>query len=334
MDNSFQASGTDHGRETSMIQSAERIFVMGHESPIGSALVRQLIHVGHPHNQILVRSPSEPMWTDQESVCEYLAAQQLDMVYLIDSACSEADDRTHPAHAKSGERFLPPSAMIKAAFNAGVGRLMHVATAATEPAALQRDDVLNASDLDYRRVLTCEPYGPYWPGRAPLKMPPAARLIERLLHQFSTALVCGADPVTIKANPGDRLELMFVNDIAEAIVQVMDAPRCVLNAHAPTPTVHIEIGADNDVEVVDLVRAVAAAAGFRGGWKFEATHPSQAGRRLDNSVLAGLGWRPLIQLDTGLELTAMDFRLRHMTRHMSTKDAHRHSASSAASASN
>lgn len=323
-----------------MIQGAEHIFVMGHKTPIGAALVRRLLQLGHPRSHLLMRSIEAPAWVEQDQARQFMAEEQPDLVYLLDSPGSDMAHPTDPALSRPIGRALPPGPVIQAAADAGVKRLMYVATAAVrlanEPLHQTHDACLQAppgppgrcsqadalrlcalladQGLDYRSTTACEAYGPCRPESPPARMTPAASLIEGLLRQFSDALNHGADQVTVRANPGELVELMFVTDMADAIVHATELPASLLTGATQPPSLHIDLGTEHDVQVAELVHAAAAAAGFRGRVLFQAGPSIQAVHRLHSRHLARLGWRPLVALDTGMELAAMDFRLRQMTR--------------------
>jgi len=293
-----------------MNQSAELTVVLGDTSPIGAALVQRLLHLGHPRSQILLQSTSVVDWVDSGSVRVFFERAQPELVYLIDSSgCTDPLQR-NTARTHGDSATLSPGALLGAARAAGVTRLMYVATA-HEHHELQLCAALAAEGLDYRSVRTCQAYGPYSPSPVPARVARAARVIEDLLHTFTSAALQGCEQVVVKADPLQRIDLMYARDVAEAIVHVTDLPRSVLACAGRPWPLHIDIGAEDEVCVDDLIEAVAQAAGFHGRVLLEAVHAASSVPPLGNRQLASLGWRPLIPLPTGMELTAMDFRLRH-----------------------
>jgi len=310
--------------KASTVQSAERILLVGDQSAIGAALIQRLLHLGHPRSHIQVTSTTSANWSDSEVVHALMREILPDLVYVV-----EASDCPFDTEASA----ISSTALISAAAEAGVANLMFVGTVAplagpitaipggtvfphncgNHAAALQLCTLLASQGLNYRSVITCEPYGPCRPPKVPTRKSQAAGLIEDLLSQFTTALARGLDRVTIQAHPHDRLELMYLNDIAEAIVHVMDLPQATLSATTQQRSLHVDIGAEQVVWILELIKAVAAAVGFRGRFQLDPTPVARCSPRLDHHTLANLGWRPLISLETGLELSAMDFRLRHRT---------------------
>ncbi|MDP3348060.1 MAG: NAD-dependent epimerase/dehydratase family protein [Hydrogenophaga sp.] len=321
-----------------MIQGDERILVIGHRSPIGAALLRRLVRLGHPRNRLLTRSFSDAGQAAESSLSEFLIAQKPDLVCLVDSNACSPGNCACTTEAELESQQITPREIMQIARDAGVEKLIHIATAAIhsgcelvsfsssdiysccscrqcrdrENEALQTCASFSQSGLDYRSLQTCEPYGPLWPLPTTAYMGRVAKLIEHLLQQFRSAELSKLDSITIKANAADRVELMFTNDIADAIVHILDLPRSALESDAQSPASPLQLGADREVELSELIHAVALASGFHGRVVIEPA-PSAFGRNpLTSRGMAQLGWRPLIELDTGLELTAMDFRLRQI----------------------
>jgi len=287
-----------------MIQSAERIFLVGDTSAIGAAVLQRLLYLGHPRSHIRVMSSTHIDWADADAARAFLVREQPDLMYLVDPASCPSG---------AGASALSSPDLILAAAQAGVARLVYVGTAGSKnhTTARQRCAMLVSQGLDYRSVSTCEPYGPRCAAPPTAGTAPAAALLEGLFLQFTDAEEQGVDRVTIQAHPHDRLELMYLNDIAEAVVYVMDLPRYTLAQATRAGSLHVDIGAGQVVWILELIKAAAAAVGFRGRFQLEPAPVARCSPGLDHLTMADLGWRPLISLETGLELAAMEFRLRH-----------------------
>lgn len=306
----------------SMVQTAERVFVVGEKSAIGASLIKRLLDLGHPRSHIEVASSVHVDWSDQDAVCAFLTEEPPDLVCVVEPTAGACP------HWPPG---LWPAGLIAAAAQARVVRLMYVCPATRWPrtatgthnsgtaehpleshqAALLRCAVLAEQGLDYRSVSTCEAYGPGPAGIGTASASAAADLIEHLLLQFADATARRLDRLTIQTRCADRLQLMNLNDIADAVAHVMDLPRKAIEAVTGQRSLHIHLGAARVVSLAELVRTTAVAAGYRGHVQLEA--PASAGHaaELDHNTLDQLGWQPLIPLEVGLELAVMEFRLRH-----------------------
>ena len=66
----------------------------------------------------------------------------------------------------------------------------------------------------------------------------------------------------------------------------------------------INIGTGTDVMISELAKLIAEIVGFSGRFVFDGSKPDGTPRKLlDVSKLAALGWRPQIELQTGIRQT-------------------------------
>jgi GDP-L-fucose synthase len=73
----------------------------------------------------------------------------------------------------------------------------------------------------------------------------------------------------------------------------------------------INVGCGTDVTIRELAGLIAEAVGYRGGFEFDAFRPDGTPRKLlDVSRLSALGWRPRVDLRTGVQIT-YDWYRRH-----------------------
>jgi GDP-L-fucose synthase len=94
---------------------------------------------------------------------------------------------------------------------------------------------------------------------------------------------------------------MHVDDLADAVVFLMKT----WSEDEP-----INIGTGTDVTVAELAQLIAKVVGFRGRFVFDASKPDGTPRKLlDVSKLSALGWRPRIDLESGIHQTYEWYRL-------------------------
>jgi len=66
----------------------------------------------------------------------------------------------------------------------------------------------------------------------------------------------------------------------------------------------INIGCGEDLSVGELAQLIAQVVGFRGRFELDRSRPDGTPRKLlDVSRLSALGWRPRVDLETGIRLT-------------------------------
>ena len=118
-----------------------------------------------------------------------------------------------------------------------------------------------------------------------------------------------APTVTIWGSGTPRREFLYVDDMADASIHVMDLDHATYAAQTQPMQSHINVGYGSDVTIAELAQAVAHAVGYAGSIELDATKPDGAPRKLmDSSRLSALGWSPKVDLQTGLARTVADFR--------------------------
>jgi GDP-L-fucose synthase len=66
----------------------------------------------------------------------------------------------------------------------------------------------------------------------------------------------------------------------------------------------VHIGSGTDVSIKELAEIIREVAGFQGKITLDASKPDGAmKKRLDNSLLTGLGWRAKVSLEEGIKRT-------------------------------
>jgi len=127
-----------------------------------------------------------------------------------------------------------------------------------------------------------------------------SHVLPALIRRFHEAKVRGDESVTIWGTGTPRREFLHVDDLADAILYL-------LQAYDAEPIVNIGWG--EDVTIRELAEMVMSAIGYSGALKFDSTKPDGTPRKLlDVSRLAGLGWKAKIPLKTGIERTYAWFR--------------------------
>lgn len=210
--------------------------------------------------------------------------------------------------------------VLRAAYEAGVERLLFIASANAYPADATQP--INESSLGTGAIdpdtepyglaklvgiRQCEAYrrqhGLRWHSVLPCNLygigdrfdRETAHLVAATLRRFSDALLQGADKVEVWGSGEQRRQLMFADDLAAAcdsLLQLDDPPSAV-NA-----------GPAGDVSVRELSELAAATVGYHGAIDYDTTRPEGVLRReLDTTLLHSLGWSPTIDLVNGLQQT-------------------------------
>ena len=310
-----------------MGSEAPVIFVAGHNGMVGSAIVRQLKSLGHPH--LLTRTRQQLDLLDQQSVREFFSAEKIDQVYL-------AAARVGGIHANNSypaqfiyENLQIATNVIHAAYQHKVSRLLYLGSSCVYPRDAQqpiREEALLTGMLEptnepyaiakiagiklcesYNRQYDCDfrcvmPTNLYGPGDN--FHPQNSHVVPGLIRRIHRAAVQGHEEVVVWGTGLPRREFLHVDDMAAACVHVMNLDGQLLKSSVPAMLSHINVGSGVDCSIHELAELLAELLGFRGRLVYDDSYPDGTPRKLlDVSLLESLGWRASIGLKEGMRMT-------------------------------
>ena len=298
---------------------------------VGSAIARILERRGG--YEIVSRSHSELELTSQADVRRFFEQERPGEVVLAAAKVGGIHaNNTYPAE------FIYDNLMVEAnviheAWRSGVRKLLFLGSSCIYPRNVKqpmREDALLTGTLeatnepyaiakiagiklcesynrqygvDYRSVMPTNLYGP-----GDNYHPENSHVIPALIRRFHEAKAAGLPEVKIWGTGTPRREFLYVDDMAEASVHVMELDRAVYEANTQPMLSHINVGSGEDLPIVDLAGMVARTVGYAGRIAFDPSKPDGTPRKLmDVSRLRALGWKPRVGLEEGLALAYRDF---------------------------
>jgi GDP-L-fucose synthase len=327
------------------IQAAERVAITRPNHMVGTAIARHLLRLGHPKSLLL--TPNRAEQETPEQMAAFLEREQPEQVYVLAQTLHQVSgDLT--ANANERLRALNHDLRtIEAAFRAGARKLLYVCDARCYPvsaaAPLAEEDMGRGLHdprrsliglaqyaalhlcrtlsrqyggqlgLDYRGAVLCEVYGP-----GDQYVPPSgggvpSQTVAALIAQIHRAT--NQRNLALSLHHRRHVDLLFVDDAADALVHVMELPAPALQCVANRTFPHLNIGSSRAIDLAQLTRRVADAMGHHGPLQLRVSSFAPPPLPLlDSQRLKFLGWQPLMELDYGLELASMDFRLHHAQR--------------------
>ncbi len=315
----------------------QKIYVAGHRGMVGSAIVRNLQAQGY--SNIVTRTHAEMDLCNQAAVQAFFERERPDQVYLAAARVGGIHaNNTYPAEFIY-DNLMVQNNVIHQAFRSGVKKLLFLGSSCIYPklaAQPMNEDALLTGKLestnepyaiakiagikmcesynrqygqshgvDYRSVMPTNLYGP-----GDNYHPENSHVIPALIRRFHEAKVNNLPEVVIWGTGAPRREFLYVDDMAAASVFVMDLDKAIYDRHTDPMQSHINVGFGSDITIDELAHAVAKATGYQGNISFDPTKPDGAPRKwMDSSKLNGLGWTPLVGLETGLMQAYTDFAL-------------------------
>jgi GDP-L-fucose synthase len=133
--------------------------------------------------------------------------------------------------------------------------------------------------------------------------PENSHVIPALLRRFHEAKQNGASVVTCWGSGTPRREFLFVDDLADGCLHLLNADN---------PPDWVNLGSGTDVTIKELVGLVCETVGYTGDIQWDTTKPDGTPRKLmDVSKMTDLGWSATTALRDGLAVAYQNF-LEHL----------------------
>jgi len=312
-----------------------KIYVAGHRGMVGSAIVRKLKSLGY--NNILTSSHDELDLTNQTQVQKFFEAEKPDQVYLCAAKVGGVHaNNTFPAEFIY-DNLMIESNVIHNAWKVGVKKLLFLGSsciypklpnqlikenamlsgqveATNEPYAIAKIAGIKLCEsynrqyqkshgTDYRSVIPASLYGPgdnYHSENSHVIPALIRKIHDAKVHQLPEVLVWGS------GRP--RREFVYIDDMSEAIIHIMNLDLVQYREHTEDMVSHINIGFGSDVTIEELAKKLVKIVGYEGRIVFDSHKPDGVFRKLiDSSLIESLGWKASISLENGLVITYDDY---------------------------
>ena len=124
-------------------------------------------------------------------------------------------------------------------------------------------------------------------------------MLPALIRRFHEAKVSGAESVTCWGTGKPLREFLYVDDLANLCVFLM-------NNYSGNETVNA--GTGKELSIKELTELVAKVVGYQGRIEWDSTRPDGTPRKLlDVSKATALGWTYKTELEDGIALAYKDF---------------------------
>lgn len=302
-----------------------RIYVAGHRGLVGSAIWRELQRRGYTH--LIGRTRAELDLLDGAAVNRFYAQEKPE--YVVDAAAKVggilANDR-HPAEFIY-QNLQIQNHLIHGAYVAGVRKLLFLGSSCIYPrlsAQPMKEEYLLTGPLEptnewyavakiagikmcqaYRRQYGCDfisamPTNMYGPNDN--YDPQNSHVLPALIRRFYEARQANAPTVTCWGTGSPFREFLYADDLARA---------CIFLLEHYSEEQFINVGSGTEVSVRELTETVGRVIGYAGRIEWDASKPDGMPRKLmDSSRLFALGWKPQVDLETGIRLAYEDYRKR------------------------
>lgn len=299
-----------------------KIYVAGHRGLVGSAIVRKLQSLGFTN--LITRTRSELDLTNQAAVEAFFREEQPE--YVFQSAARVGGihaNRTYPADFIY-ENLAIQNHLIHSSWQYGVKKLLFLGSSCIYPKLApqpMKEEHLLTGSLEPTNepyalakiagIKMCQAYNRQYGTNFISVMPTNlygpndnydlqnSHVLPALIRKFHEAKVNGHSEVEVWGTGSPRREFLYVDDLADACVYLME-------------TYHesdfVNIGTGTDVTIKELTELIGKIVGFTGAIRWNTEMPDGTPRKLlDVSKLNALGWTARTPLEEGIRLTYESF---------------------------
>ncbi len=305
-----------------MMEKDAKIYVAGHRGMVGSAIVRALRKNGYEN--LVLKTHKELNLCRQDEVERFFAEEKPDYVFLAAAKVGGImGNSLHPADFMYENMMLEMN-VIHAAWENHCKKLMFLGSSCIYPrmapqpmpesclltGSLEQTNEAYAlakiSGLKYCEYLNRQ-YGTNYISVMPTNLygpndnyhPLHSHVLPALIRRFHEAKVSGAKEVTCWGTGTPLREFLYVDDLADACVYLM-------NSYSGNETVNL--GTGKELSIKELTELVAKVIGYEGEIKWDPSKPDGTPRKLlDVSKLESLGWHYKTELEEGIRLSYEDF---------------------------
>ena len=131
-----------------------------------------------------------------------------------------------------------------------------------------------------------------------------SHVIPALIKRFHEAKVKNKSSVTVWGSGEPFREFLYVDDMADASVHMMNIEKSTLNKFINPMFSHINIGSGVEYKIKSIAEKISNIIGFKGDLLWDSSKPDGTPRKLLDITLAQkLGWKPKVSFDEGIKET-------------------------------
>ena len=305
-----------------MMNKDARIYVAGHRGLVGSAIWRTLEAQGYIN--LIGRTRQELDLLDPVAVHHFFTSEKPEFVIIAAAKVGGIHaNNTQPATFLY-ENLQIQTNLIHSASKSEVRKLLFLGSSCIYPKLAPqplKEEYLLTGPLEptnewyalakiagiklcqaYRRQYGCDyisvmPTNMYGPNdNYDLQ---TSHVLPALIRKFHEAKSSGAATVTCWGTGAPLREFLYADDLGAA---------CVFLMNHYSEEQFINAGSGVEISIRELSELIQRVIGFAGQIIWDSSKPDGTPRKLmDNSRFQAMGWRPQINLETGIRLAYEDF---------------------------
>ncbi|MBL4869350.1 MAG: GDP-L-fucose synthase [Robiginitomaculum sp.] len=299
----------------------KKIWVAGHTGLVGSSLCRrlksegcELLTVTHPNLDLTRQAETEEWLVEHKPDGVIIAAAHVGGIHA---------NNTYPAEFIYNNLAMAQN-IIHGSYLAGVKKLLFLGSSCIYPkltnSPIQENALLRGSleptnepyavskiagiklcesyryqyDCDFISAMPCNLYG----ARDSYNLE-NSHVIPALIIKIHNAKEQKLPSVEVWGSGKPLREFLYADDLADALIHLF------VNY---SDTQHINVGAGYDISISELAQTICDVIGYKGNLNFNTDKPDGVMQKLmDSSKIQAMGWKPKIDLKSGLDTSYQDY---------------------------
>lgn len=298
------------------MKNNEKIYMAGHNGLVGSAILRDLKEKGYTN--IIYRTSKELDLRRQEQVEEFFKNENPEYVFLSAAKVGGINaNNVYPAEFIYDNLMIETN-IIHSSYKNNVKKLLFLGSSCIYPKYAQqpiKEEYLMSGKLEETNeayaiakitgIELCKFYRRQYGCNFISAMPTnlygindnfnleTSHVLPALIRKFHEAKINNQPEVIIWGTGKPRREFLYVDDLADAVVFLMNNY---------SDEIHVNIGTGKDLEINELAKIVKEVVSYNGKIVNDITKPDGTPRKLlDVSLLNSLGWKHKVDLKCGIE---------------------------------
>jgi GDP-L-fucose synthase len=311
----------------------DKIYVAGGSGLVGSAIVRRIRQGGFEN--LIASDVSDYDLTDPFATAAFFEKERPDYVFVAAAKVGgiKAND-TFPADFIRINLQIQTN-IIDAAYRSKVKKLLFLGSSCIYPKLAPQpmnethllSGYLEPTNDAYAiakiaGIIMCKSYNRQHGANFIAAMPTnlygpgdnfdlnSSHVLPALIRKFHEAKQSGASEVEVWGTGSPRREFLYVEDLADALLYLMEHLDAGRDREAEKMFVNVGVG--EDVTIKALAELVQRVVGFKGSIRWNTEMPDGTPQKLlDVSRLTALGWKAKTRLEDGIQKT-YDWYLKDM----------------------
>ncbi len=303
----------------------KKIYLAGHKGMVGSAILSELIK--QKYDNILVKNLNELDLRNQNEVNKFFDSEKPEVVIIAAAKVGGIlANNTYRAEFIYDNLMIEAN-LIHASYLYNVEKLIFLGSSCIYPKLAPqplKEEYLLSGYLEYTNepyaiakiagIKLCESYYKQYGCNYFSAMPTnmygpndnfdlnTSHVLPALLRKFHEASINNLPAVTLWGSGKPMREFMYVEDLADAIIFMLE------NINAAdlyeNGISQLNIGTGKDLTISDLASLIAEVVGYKGSIVYDSSKPDGTPRKLmDVSRINSLGWKYKTELKEGIEKT-------------------------------